>query len=53
MAAKLPRSINRTAPEPNAPKATLERMKEILKALRKNRLKNKQKVPETDALSLL
>ncbi len=35
MAGKLPRSTNRTAPAPNAPKATPERMKEILAALRK------------------
>ncbi|MCK6263592.1 hypothetical protein KP803_09945 [Vibrio sp. ZSDE26] len=32
---KLPRSENRTAPAPNAPKATPERMKAILTALRK------------------
>ncbi|WP_017091357.1 hypothetical protein [Vibrio splendidus] len=36
MAAKFPRSTNRTAPVPNAPKATPERMTEILDALRKN-----------------
>ncbi|MEZ8504677.1 hypothetical protein AB6D08_25775 [Vibrio splendidus] len=35
MAAQLPRSTNRTAPAPNAPKAPPERMKAILEALRK------------------
>ena len=39
MAAKLPSSTNRTATAPNAPKATPERMKEILEALRKNQKK--------------
>ncbi|MEZ8357720.1 hypothetical protein AB6C56_18025 [Vibrio splendidus] len=35
MAAQLPRSTNRTAPALNAPKATPERMKAILDALKK------------------
>ncbi len=41
MAAQLPRSTNRTAQVPNAPKATPERMKEILEAV-------KRKPKETD-----
>ncbi|MEZ8149724.1 hypothetical protein AB6E95_14670 [Vibrio splendidus] len=40
MAAQLPRSTNRTAP---APKATPERMKEILEALRKNQKEQTEK----------
>ncbi|MCG9563529.1 RIPOR family protein [Vibrio chagasii] len=47
MAAKLPRSTNRTAPAPNAPKATPERMKEILEALRKNQTKQTEKQEES------
>lgn len=50
MAAQLPRSTNRTAPAPNAPKATPERMKAILEALRKkqkNKLINKKKARKT------
>ncbi|MEZ8383261.1 hypothetical protein AB6C98_06115 [Vibrio splendidus] len=39
MTGKLPHSTNRTALAPNAPKATPERMKEILEALRKNQKK--------------
>lgn len=39
VAAQLPRSTNRTAPTPNAPKATPKRMKDILEALRKNQKK--------------
>ncbi|MEZ8482615.1 hypothetical protein [Vibrio splendidus] len=42
MAAKLPLSTNRTAPAPNAPKATPERMKEILDALRKKKQTEKE-----------
>ncbi|MEZ8244146.1 hypothetical protein [Vibrio splendidus] len=49
VAAQLPRSAYRTAPAPNVPKATPERMKEILEALRKNRRKNKKKAPKTGA----
>ena len=45
MAAKLPRSTNRTAP--NAPKATPERMKEILDELRKNQKKQTEKQEES------
>ncbi|MEZ8312036.1 hypothetical protein AB4563_15630 [Vibrio splendidus] len=44
MAAQLPRSTNRTAP---APKATPERMKEILEALRKNQKKQAEKQKES------
>ncbi|MEZ8344885.1 hypothetical protein AB4456_07465 [Vibrio splendidus] len=47
MAAQLPRSTNRTAPAPNAPKATPERMKEILEALRKNQKKQTEKQEES------
>lgn len=42
MAAKLPCSANRTAPAPNALKATPEIIKEILEALRKNLKKNRK-----------
>ncbi|MEZ9718293.1 hypothetical protein AB4234_14535 [Vibrio cyclitrophicus] len=43
MTAQLPRSTTRTAPAQNAPKATPERMKEILEALRKNQKKQTEK----------
>ena len=45
--AQLPRSKNRTAPAPNAPKATPERMKKILEALRKNQNKQIEKQEES------
>ncbi|MFA0005833.1 hypothetical protein AB4422_21000 [Vibrio splendidus] len=44
MAAQLPRSTNRTAP---APRATPERMKEILDALRKSQKKQAEKQEES------
>ncbi|CAH7045831.1 conserved hypothetical protein [Vibrio chagasii] len=47
MAAKLPRSTNRTAPAPNAPKANPERMKEILDALRRNQKRQTEKQAQT------
>ena len=49
MAAQLPRSTNRTAPHRTAPapKATPERMKEILEALRKNQKKQAEKQKES------
>lgn len=47
MAAKLPRSTNRTASAPNAPKATPERMKAILEAFRKNQKEQTEKPQES------
>ncbi|MEZ9127927.1 hypothetical protein AB4145_15165 [Vibrio splendidus] len=47
MTGKLPHSTNRTALAPNAPKATPERMKEILEALRKNQKKQTEKQEES------
>ncbi|MEZ8844595.1 hypothetical protein AB6E06_23440 [Vibrio splendidus] len=47
MAAKFPRSTIRTVPAPNVPKATPERMKEILEALRTNQNKQIEKQEES------